>query len=250
MLARNHFLASLSAPDLAAITPEVELVSLERDELIAEAGRRLTAAYLPIDCILSVITVMEDGSQIESRTIGRESGHGLLHALGSPLSHERMICQVAGRAARIGLSALSAAARERPSLARAIAQHAQVSMVQSIQAIACNTLHHARPRMARWLLMTQDRLDSDVLPLTQEHLAVMLGVQRTTATVVAQELQEEGLITYRRGKITVRDREGLLRATCECYDAVEETVHSILSEARGPAGDPTAGSASRRRALG
>jgi CRP-like cAMP-binding protein len=230
MPARNQFLAGLSAADLAAIRPGLEEVALKQDQLIAEAGHPVAAAYLPLDCILSVITVMRDGAQVESRTIGRESGHGLLHALGSPMSQERMLCQVAGAAARIRLSTLSAAAQARPSLAKAIARHAQVSLTQSIQAVACNRLHGAQARMARWLLMTQDRLGRDVLPLTQEHLAIMLGVQRTTVTSVAQEMQAQHLVAYHHGKITVLDRAGLLRTSCECYRAVQEGVEAILQE--------------------
>lgn len=236
MLRRNHFLASLGPADLALIEPDLEVVQLRRDQVIAEAGRPVAAAYLPLDCILSVITIMAQGAQIESRTIGRESGHGLLHALGSPHSTERMICQVAGSAARIRLDVLSAAAEARPSLAGAIARHAQVGLIQSIQGVACNALHAALPRMARWLLMTQDRLGSNHLPLTQEHLAIMLGVQRTTVTAVAKALQARGVVSTGRGRITVVDREGLRRLSCECYDAIEEAVTLILDEASADAG--------------
>jgi CRP-like cAMP-binding protein len=231
MDARNHFLATLSSADLAAIRPDLDVVMLTRDELITEAGSDVEAAYFPLDCILSVITVMKDGDQVESRTIGRESGYGLLHALGSPLSQERVICQVSGQAAKVRLSALSAAAAQRPGLARTIVRHAQVNLVQSTQALACNTLHPAAARMARWLLMTEDRLESEVLPLTQEHLSIMLGVQRTTVTAVAQEMQDQNLISYRRGKITVLDRPGLLRLSCECYGAVQDAANAILREA-------------------
>ena len=228
MLQRNHFLASLRPPDLASLEPNLEVVALRRNQLVTEAGRAVAAAYFPLDCILSVITVMQDGAQVESRTIGRESGHGLLHALGSPYSSERMLCQVGGEAARIPLHLLSAAASAAPHLGQALARHAQATIVQSVQAVACNTLHAALPRMARWLLMTQDRLDSDRLPLTQEHLAIMLGVQRTTVTAVAKELQARGLIANRRGCVIVVDRPGLRRLSCECYDAVEASVASIL----------------------
>ena len=236
MLRRNHFLASLTPADFALIEPDLEVLQLRRDQVIAEAGRPVSAAYMPLDCILSVITIMAQGAQIESRTIGRESGHGLLHALGSPHSTERMLCQVAGSAVRIRLDVLSAAAAARPSLAGAIARHAQVGLVQSIQGVACNALHSALPRMARWLLMTQDRLGSDRLPLTQEHLAIMVGVQRTTVTAVAKELQARGVIATGRGRITVVDRQGLRRLSCECYDAIEEAVAVILDDASRDAG--------------
>jgi CRP-like cAMP-binding protein len=231
MIRRNHFVASLSPADLALIEPDLEVVQLRRNQVIAEAGRPVTAAYLPLDCILSVVTIMAQGAQIESRTIGRESGHGLLHALGSPHSTERMICQVEGSAVRIRLDALSAAAAARASLAGAIARHAQIGLVQSIQGVACNALHPASARMARWLLMTQDRLGEDRLPLTQEHLAIMVGVQRTTISAVASALQARGVISNGRGRVTIVDREGLRRLSCECYDAIEEAVRLTLEEA-------------------
>jgi len=226
----NHFLASLEADDLAALAGALEPVSLARSQLIAEAGRPLTHAYLPLASILSIITVMRAGGQVESRTIGRESGFGLLHALGARTSFERVICQVAGDCLRLPIRALAAAARDRPGLVGAIVCHAQATLIQTAQATACNTLHAAMPRMARWLLMTQDRLDSPVLPLTQEHVAIMLGVQRTTVTAVAQELQDRGLIAYSRGRITVLDRPGLRQAACECYLAMEEGVQAVFAE--------------------
>jgi CRP-like cAMP-binding protein len=230
---QNHFVASLSAEDYAAIQGDLREVALSRDDVISEPGDEVTAAYLPLDCILSVITVMKDGAQVESRTIGRESGYGLLNALGVTLCHERTVCQVPGRAVRIPLSALRAAARQRPSLSQAIVQHAQVSFVQLAQSAACNALHPAHARLARWLLMTRDRVDRDVLPLTQEYLSVMLGVQRTTVTVIAQGLQDKGLISYSRGRITLTDLEGLRRRSCECYQAVHRTADAMLSERFG-----------------
>jgi CRP-like cAMP-binding protein len=217
----NGFLDSLNAGDIARLQPHLRDVALERNELLDEAGRTIIDVYLPIDCILSVVTVMRDGAQVESRTIGRESGYGLLHALGSPVSYERMLVQVSGRAWRLPLMALRAAAEQSLPLTRCIVHHAQATLIQSAQSTACNSLHTAEQRLGRWLLLTQDRLRSDVLPLTQEHLAIMLGVQRTTVTAVASELQARRLISYVRGKITVLDRDGLKRISCECYDAIE-----------------------------
>jgi CRP-like cAMP-binding protein len=220
----NGFLDSLEPADIARLEPHLREVALERNALLDEAGRTIIDVYLPINCILSVVTVMREGSQVESRTIGRESGYGLLHALGSPISYERMLVQVGGRAWALPLMALRAAADQSPQLTRCIVHHAQATLIQSAQATACNSLHTAEQRLAKWLVLTQDRLRSDVLPLTQEHLAIMLGVQRTTVTAVASEMQARGLISYVRGKITVQDRDGLKRQSCECYDAIERGV--------------------------
>lgn len=224
----NHFLDSLEPGDLASLRPHLSEVTLKRNDLLDEAGQTITDVYLPIDCILSIVTVMQDGAQVESRTIGCESGYGLLHALGSPISYERMIVQVSGRAWRLPLERLRAAAEASPQLTRCIVHHAQATIIQAAQSTACNSLHSAEQRLARWLLLTQDRLSSDLLPLTQEHLSIMLGVQRTTVTAIASELQARGLISYVRGKITVEDRPALERTSCECYGAIQRGVEAML----------------------
>jgi len=224
----NHFLDSLEPPDLRALRPHLETVDLVRNQVLDEAGEKIDQVVLPVDAILSVVTVMRDGSQVESRTIGRESGYGLLHVLGSPYSFERMLVQVGGSAWRAPLPVLREAALASPSLARAIVQHAQATIVQTAQNTACNILHPAEQRLCRWLLLTHDRLRSNVLPLTQEHLSIMLGVQRTTVTAVASQLQERGAISYVRGKITILDRTALERRACECYEAVRRGAEDIL----------------------
>ena len=111
-----------------------------------------------------------------------------------------------------------------------VVRHAQASLLQAAQSTACNTLHRAEQRLCRWLLLTQDRLGSDVVPLTQEHLAIMLGVQRTTVTATASQLQERGVIAYSRGKIRVLDREAMKRCACECYEAIQQGASIILQE--------------------
>jgi len=182
MAFENHFLHVLDAADLRALEPALEARRLERDEVLSEVGDHVAWAYFPHDAILSVIVVMANGDQVESRTIGRESGYGLLHALGSRVAYERMLVQVAGRAWRLPVGALAARAAESPALVQRIVQHAQATLVQSAQAVACNALHVAEQKLCRWLLMTQDRVGSDVVPLTQEHLSIMMGIQRTTVS--------------------------------------------------------------------
>ena len=226
----NHFLDSIGEPDLVQLKPHLSLIDLARSQLLDEAGHPIAYIYLPVDCILSVLTVMRDGSQVESRTIGRESGYGLLQALGAPISYERTVAQVGGRAWRAPLSSLREAAETNAAIREAIVRHAQASLLQAAQSTACNTLHRAEQRLCRWLLMTQDRLASDMLPLTQEHLAIMLGVQRTTVTATASHLQERGVISYARGKIRVEDRNALLRCACECYEAIQSGAARMLGE--------------------
>ncbi len=226
----NHFLGSLDAGDLAVIEPRLERLSLRRDDVLSEVGQQVASVYLPIDSILSVVTVMTDGAQIESRTIGRESGYGLLHSLGSRVAYERMLVQVAGDCWRLPSAVLQQAAAGSPALTRSVVQHAQATILQAGRSAACNALHPAEKRLCRWLLLTQDRLDSDVVPLTQEHLSTMLGVQRTTVTGIATQLQERGIIRYSRGRIRLLDRGALESCACECYAAIQDSVRQVLED--------------------
>jgi CRP-like cAMP-binding protein len=227
----NHFLTSLNATDLKTVQAMISPVQLVRSEVINNPGELIGHIYFPVDSILSVVTVMQDGAQVESRTIGRESAYGLLQVLGSPISFERMLVQVGGGAWRAPLPQLREAALASRTLIQAIVHHAQATIIQASQTVACNSLHPAEQRLCRWLLLTRDRLGSDVLPLTQEHLAIMLGVQRTTVTALASQLQARGAISYVRGRITLVDVDAIRRCACECYMAVEEGVAAILCDA-------------------
>ena len=227
----NRFLESLSQSDAALVQPLLRRRALGRNELVARDGAPVEKVYLPVNAILSVVAVMRDGRQVETRTIGFEGGYGLLHAIGSSLSYERVITQVAGEAWEISLPALARAAQESPSLVYQIVSFAQASLIQSAQTTACNALHDAEQRLCRWLLLTRDRLGSEVLPLTQEHLSIMLGVQRTTVTAIASSLQARGCVSYTRGKIRITDLEAITRIACECYDAIEHGVEQIIAPA-------------------
>ncbi|MDP1617384.1 Crp/Fnr family transcriptional regulator [Phenylobacterium sp.] len=224
----NRFLSTLGRADAALLGPALRARSLARDDLVACEGRPVERVVLPVNCILSVIAVMRDGREVETRTIGFEGGYGLLHALGSPVSYERVIAQVPGDAYELPLAALAQAAQSSPSLVNHIVSFAQASLIQSAQTTACNAIHGAEQRMCRWLLMSQDRLGSNILPLTQEHLSIMLGVQRTTVTAIAKDLQARGLIANGRGRIKITDREGLKRIVCECYEMLEDGVTQMV----------------------
>lgn len=229
----NRFLESLTPADAAVLMPNLRRRTLERDAVLAREGQALERIYLPVNAILSVIAVMQDGRQVETRTIGFESGYGLLHALGSPLSYERVITQVSGDVYDIPLTALSEAARTSPALVQHIVSFAQASLIQSAQTTACNALHDTEQRLCRWLLMTRDRLGSEVLPLTQEHLSIMLGVQRTTVTAIASQLQARGVIAYSRGKIRLTDISAASAIACECYAAIEKGVEVMVGAREG-----------------
>ncbi|WP_411288663.1 Crp/Fnr family transcriptional regulator [Phenylobacterium sp.] len=224
----NRFLDDLSAEDLRRLRPHLHTVELARGQVLDEPETRVSGVYLPVNCIISVITVMNNGAQVETRTIGCEGGYGLLHALGSPVAYERMEVQLEGRAWRLALAALAAAAADSRSLTDAIVRDGQATILQATQSVACNVLHSAEQRLCRWMLLTHDRVRDDVLPLTQEQLATKLGVQRTTVTAVASQLQARGLISYSRGKIRVLDRPAIERCACECYAAIQRGVAMIV----------------------
>lgn len=235
----NHFLDGLRQSDVTALLPHLRKVRLLQNQSLAKSGEPVVRSVLPLDAIISVILEMRDGRQVETRTIGCESGFGLLHVLGSSMSFETVTTQIEGDAYAIDQRAFAAQARESPSLMESIVRHGQATIVQSAQGVACNALHDVKQRLARWLLTTQDRVGRDELPLTQQHLSVMLAVQRTTVTAAASDLQNEGAIAYRRGRIMVRDRDLLMRRSCECYDAIESGVKKLF--ASGGADAPLSG---------
>jgi CRP-like cAMP-binding protein len=181
------------------------------------------------------MTLMENGAAIESATIGREGAFGLMAAVAPRQSMSRAIVQVPGRASRMSASALAEAVRHAPDLASLIDRHNDALFGHAIQSVACNALHAVEARFCRWLLSCRDRIDSDTVALTQEFLADMLGVQRTTVTAVAGALQAKGLIRYRRGVVDILDRAGLEATACECYDAVRKTYERLLPDPFGKA---------------
>jgi CRP-like cAMP-binding protein len=225
----NHFLDGLRPRDIEALRPHLRKVALAKNLSLAKTGEPVLRCTLPVSAIISVVTELRDGRRVETRTIGCESGYGLLHVLGSSISYETATTQVGGEAWVIDQREFSAWVRESPSMIESIVRHGQATIVQSAQSVACNALHDVKQRLARWLLMTQDRVSGDQLPLTQQQLAVMLAVQRTTVTAAASELQREGAISYRRGRITVVDRDLLMRRSCECYEAIETGVKAMLA---------------------
>lgn len=227
---KNHFLDTLSAAEADVLAPYLKRVKLERDTSLAEAHAPVANVILPVNCVVSVLAVMQDGRAVESRTIGCESGFGLLNAIGSRLSFERVVVQIPGDAWRIPVEAMADAARRSSPLVKHIVRHAQATLLQAAQSTACNSLHTVEQRLARWLLLTHERVSGEVLPLTQEHLSIMLGVQRTTVTAVASEMQGRGWISYSRGRIVIRDHTALQGVSCECYEAIEAAASRVLDE--------------------
>jgi len=232
---KNRLLASLSPADFARLSPQLTLVEMEKGRMICDPGDPIETVYFPHDCVISLMTLMENGTAIESATIGREGAFGLMAGIAAPQSMSRAIVQVPGRASRIAATHLAEAVKSAPALTRLIDRHNDALFGHAIQSVACNALHSVEARFCRWLLSCRDRIDSNTVSLTQEFLADMLGVQRTTVTAVAGALQAKGLIRYRRGVVDILDRAGLEAAACECYDSVRRTYERLLPDPFGKA---------------
>jgi len=184
--------------------------------------------YFPDTCVISLMTLMESGGAIESATIGREGALGLPAAVSPRQSLSRVIVQAPGRARRIGAPHLHQALQQSPQIRDLVDRHGEALFAHALQSVACNALHSVEARFCRWLSSCRDRIDGDTLFLTQEFLADMLGVQRTTVTVVARALQSAGLIRYRRGVVDILDRGGIEAMACECYGVVRRNYERLL----------------------
>jgi CRP-like cAMP-binding protein len=224
---RNHLLSTVLKADGAALIPGLTEMSLDRGQVLFEPGERAVDLYFPSNAVLSVVTVMSDGVAVESSTIGHEAAAPLLAALADGPVSGRIFAQIGGGAMRMSASALRSWVADRPAAMSLLLQQAGAMAFQAERGVACNAVHSAPKRLARWILMTQDRTGGRFLPLTQEYMAVMLGVQRTTISGIANQLRTAGLIRFSRGNLEVADREGLEAYACECYGAVRAEFDRI-----------------------
>lgn len=237
MIFRNRVLSALAAADVAALIPDMTEVTWGPGELLYEVAGPVDAAHFPSSAGLSVVSVMADGVSVECATVGVESAVGLLPALSGGISSNRTFVQLTGSGISIPATALRRRAAVSPDLFDLLLRFAQVVIAQEEQSVACNALHTIEPRLARWILLNNDRLATRVMPLTQEYLAIMLGVQRTTVSAAASQLRREGLISYTRGQLEVLDRSGLERRACECYDALRRLHARLLASPSSGQGD-------------
>jgi CRP-like cAMP-binding protein len=231
-LHRNRILSALGAAELALLEAGLTTVSYEQGALLQEQGEPIEQVYFPQSGMISLVAVMNDGEKsIETATVGNEGVVGAMSGLGPRHAFNRAVIQVAGAMARISTAKLQAAVAKSPALRDVIVRYNEVLLAQIQQGAACNAFHEAEARLARWLLQTADRIDSPIIPLTQEFLGQMLGVRRTTVTLIASALQKRELIRYRRGKIEIVDRPGLERCACECYETVRKQIEEYFPQA-------------------
>ena len=189
-----------------------------------DADSSLDHVFFPESGVVSVVAVYGDGSVIEMATIGREGCSGVQAVLGAKSSSVRLLVQIPGSATKMSRAAFTRAMGSMPSFRRLMYAYAQAFLEQVLVSVACNGAHSLKERLARWLLMMRDRGDDDALQITQNLLAEMLGVQRPTITNAARELEDAGLIVRSRRQITILDRQGLVEASCECYQLVRARV--------------------------
>ena len=212
------------------LLPHLERVHLDVSAVLAKQYQAFAHVWFPEQAVISLVNYMADGSGVEVGTIGNEGMAGLAAYFEGAESESDTFCQVAGDALRIKVAMLTSLADESREMRRLLNRYAHAYLSQVAQSVACVRLHDIRQRCARWLLMTQDRIDGgSTFALKHEFLALMLGVRRAGVTVAAGALQDAGLIRYRRGVVCIVDREGLIAAACECYGIVARQYDRLLS---------------------
>jgi CRP-like cAMP-binding protein len=232
-LAANRLLDGLPPDEVERLRFSATRVRPRMRQLLYEQGGAMEYAYFPQNGVYSMLAQMADGAIIETLTVGNEGVVGLPLVMGATRSHTRAICQISGWAIRIPAAPLIDAAQRSSVLFDRLMRYAQAQLTSLSRSVACNRLHTAQQRYARWVLMTHDRVGTEEFPITQEFLSQMLGLTRPTVSIVGQELQAMGLIHYAQGRLTVDDRAGLEQTTCECYGAVRAAFDELLGVQRG-----------------
>jgi CRP-like cAMP-binding protein len=230
---RNRLLLALPSSDLTRLMPELELIRCDRGEILMDADSSLDHVFFPDSGVVSVVAVYADGSIIEMATIGREGCTAVQAIFGATSSSVRLLVQIPGSAAKMSRAAFTRAMESMPSFRSLMYAYIQAFLEQVLVSVACNGAHSLKQRLARWLLMMRDRGDDDALQITQGLLAEMLGVQRPTITNAARELEGAGLIVRGRRQVTILDRQGLVAASCECYQLVRARLAFHLPNTYG-----------------
>jgi CRP-like cAMP-binding protein len=232
----NLLLASLPPADFDLLAPDLRDAMLDRGSVLHESGEPIRDVYFPREGLIGLLCPMPDGRAVETASIGRDGAVGITAALGAPIAHSRAVVHLPVRAVQIPAARLADIADRSKAVHRMIVCYTDAFLGQAQQLVACSTLHPVQERMCRWLLQARDRAGSDTLPVTQEYLSDVLGVQRTTVTLISRMLQTQGIINVRRGRIQVRDLKALEGKACACYGAMlrlaaESSRHPELSHA-------------------
>jgi CRP-like cAMP-binding protein len=229
---QNLLLASLSQSDLALLQPHLKLMQVKQHVVLFEAGGEVQTSYFPLTAIVSLVIGLSDGDTVEAAMVGCDGVVSASSALDGKISLSKGVIQLAGDVLVCEASALKAAALKSETLLSVLIRHEQTVFAQAQQSAACMANHDVEARLCRWLLRARDLGRTDTLHFTQEYLAEMLGVRRTSVTVVAHTLQQAGLIKYTRGKIQFLDVEGVKDTACECYEVVKSHYEMLLGHNR------------------
>jgi CRP-like cAMP-binding protein len=225
---QNLLLNKLTDAELQQCLGHFEIVESKLKDMLCQQGQPIEYNYFPCGSVISNLIYMEDGLAIEVGTIGNESFSGVEVLFGATEAIETAICQIAGVSLRVEVNDFKNLIADHAPLQDLLRRAGQAYLFMVSQTAACNRLHHVDGRFARWLLITHDRVKEDEFPLTQEFLAMMLGVQRPSVNVVAGAFQQAGIVKYTRGKMRVLDRERLEEAACECYGKVRRNYERLL----------------------
>lgn len=224
----NRLLACLPEEEFTRLRPQLERVKLDHGQHVIVPDEPIKEMYFPLNCLLSLVTILEDGSSVESGTIGREGMSGVPVILDARTTTMPTFVQVPGEALKVRASVVKEMYNEGGALSKLLNRYIHTVIVTGSQSTACNARHTVEERLCRWLLMSSDGVGSDEVNLTQEFLATMLGVRRPGVSVAASVLRDAGLISYGRGTIRILDREALERAACECYKMTKEEYDRLF----------------------
>ena len=227
--ASNRLLAALSDRDFALVKPYLVPRVLDRGQVLFEPGEDVTTTYFPcLGTMGSLLVVSADGREVEAATIGPEGAIGGIVSAGHKPAYGRAVVQIGGPAYCVPTARIEDAKDRSATFRDLFSRYADVLIAQMMQSVACNALHPIEARCSRWLLSTQDRVGQNIIPLTHESLAEMLGVRRTTVTAVVKALQSRGLIRSMRGRVEILNRAKMEETACECYHAVEMHFKRLL----------------------
>ena len=225
---QNHLLASLASSEWSRWEPLLEPIDLPLGLVLYESGLALSHVYFPVDSIVSLLYVMENGSSAEIAVVGNEGLVGVSLFMGGETTPSRAVVQSGGRGYRLEAQALKKEFNRAGPVLHLLLRYTQALITQMAQTAVCNRLHSLDQQLCRWMLLSLDRLQGNELVMTQELISNMLGVRREGVTEAALKLQSSGIIRYSRGRITVLDRPALEQRTCECYAVVKTEYDRLL----------------------
>jgi CRP-like cAMP-binding protein len=225
---RNKILCLLPPSEVETVLSRCEMVTIHSKEVVWQREAPVKYVYFPEDCVISLVTEMDDGDAVEAMTVGSDGFAGMVVFHGAPSSRLKAIGQITGAARRIAAEDFLELTQDCEAFDNLLHRYSQFVFETVAQSAACNRLHVIEQRCARWLLMSQDRVGRNRFDLTQEFLAEMLGVRRPGVTVAMGILEKQGLIGHSRGSIAVVDREGLEKASCECYRTIRERQAKLI----------------------